>query len=78
MGTVITVCSNVEECCPIFPFSTERLYWPFEAPAAFVGTPDETRAKFRAVCDLISDRLQTWLNKQGLSPRPLPVVPAVP
>ena len=26
MGTVITVCSNAEDRCPIFPFSTLRLY----------------------------------------------------
>ena len=72
MGTVITVCSNAEERCPIFPFSTERLYWPFEDPAAFVGPADETRAKFREVRDLISARLHLWLNEQGVSPHPLP------
>ena len=75
MGTVITVCSNAEERCPIFPFSTERLYWPFEDPAAFVGTADETLAKFREARDLISARLQLWLNEQGISPHPLPTVP---
>jgi arsenate reductase len=58
MGTVITVCSNAEARCPIFPFSTQRLYWPFEDPAAFVGTDMETLAKFREVRDQISDRLQ--------------------
>ena len=26
MGTVITMCSNAEDRCPIFPFSTLRLY----------------------------------------------------
>ena len=75
MGTVITVCSNAEERCPIFPFSTQRLYWPHEDPAAFVGTADETLAKFREVRDQISARLQAWLNEQGISPRPLPTVP---
>ncbi len=71
MGTVITVCSNAEERCPIFPFSTQRLYWPFEDPAAFVGTESEALAKFREVRDLISERLQLWLNEQGITPRPL-------
>jgi arsenate reductase len=74
MGTVITVCSNAEERCPIFPFSTQRLYWPHEDPAAFVGPADETLAKFRDVRDQISERLQLWLNEQGISPRPLPTV----
>ncbi len=69
MGVVITVCSNAEERCPIFPFTTQRLYWPFEDPAAFVGTPAETLAKFREVRDQISGRLQAWLREQGIPPR---------
>jgi arsenate reductase len=77
MGTVITVCSNAEERCPIFPFSTERLYWPFEDPAAFVGPADETLAKFREVRNLISEHLQVWLSEQDIGPRPLPTVPTI-
>ena len=73
MGTVITVCSNAEERCPIFPFSTQRLYWPFEDPAAFVGTEQETLHKFRDIRDQISERLQVWLKEQGIQPQPLPV-----
>lgn len=72
MGIVITVCSNAEMRCPIFPFSTQRLYWPFEDPAAFVSTEAETLAKFREVRDQISTRLQMWLNEQGIIPLPLP------
>lgn len=74
MGTVITVCGNAEERCPIFPFSTQRLYWPFEDPAAFVGTDAETLAKFREVRDLISARIQAWLKEEGITPRPLSAV----
>ena len=71
MSIVITVCSNAEERCPIFPFSTQRLHWPFEDPAAFIGSEAETLAKFREVRDQISDRLQAWLREQGIMPRPL-------
>ena len=71
MSIVITVCSNAEERCPIFPFTTQRLHWPFEDPAAFVGSEVETLAKFREVRDQISDRLQAWLREQGIMPRPL-------
>lgn len=63
MGYVITVCSNAEERCPIFPFGTQRLHWPFEDPAAFQGTDDEKAAKFREVRDLIDQRLRTWLQE---------------
>ena len=73
MGTVITVCSNTEERCPIFPFSTQRLRWPFEAPAAFISTEQETLRKFRDIRDQISERLQAWLREQGVQPRLLPV-----
>jgi arsenate reductase (thioredoxin) len=51
IGTVITVCSNAEERCPIFPFTTQRLHWPFEDPAAFVGTDADTLTKFCEVRD---------------------------
>jgi arsenate reductase (thioredoxin) len=73
MSFVITVCSNAEARCPIFPFSTQRLAWPYEDPAACVGTEAETLAKFREVRDQISERLQAWLKDQGLQPRPLPI-----
>jgi arsenate reductase len=78
MGTVITVCSNAEARCPIFPFSTQRLYWPFEDPAAFVGTPEETLQKFRDIRDQISERLQAWLKEQNIIPRPLPTTQTAP
>jgi arsenate reductase (thioredoxin) len=63
MGYVITVCSNAEERCPIFPFGTQRLHWPFEDPAAFEGLDNEKLAKFREVRDLIDKRIRGWLDE---------------
>jgi arsenate reductase len=77
MGIVITVCSNAEERCPIFPFTTQRIHWPFEDPAAFVGSEAETLAKFCEVRDQISARLQLWLNEQGITPQPLPAAQSI-
>ena len=77
IGYVITVCSNAEERCPIFPFSTQRLHWPFEDPAAFEGTDDEKLAKFREVRDLIDQRIRAWLREQGIQPAALPAYAAV-
>ncbi len=73
VGYAITVCSNAEERCPIFPFSTQRLHWPFEDPAAFEGSDDEKLAKFREVRDLIDERIRAWLAEQKiqLAARPL-------
>ena len=65
-GVVITVCDNAEKNCPIFPFTTTRLHWPFEDPARFEG-PDEAKlAKFRDARDLIDARIRAWLAEQGI------------
>jgi len=32
---LITVCSNAEEKCPLFPGMGLRMHWPFEDPASF-------------------------------------------
>lgn len=58
---LIIVCSGAEESCPrIFPGLSERLYWPFDDPAAFVGT--ETLDEFRRVRDEIRSRVVEWLD----------------
>jgi arsenate reductase len=62
---LITVCDGAAKACPaIWPGIHERLPWPFEDPAAFKGTPEETLAKFRQVRDQIKARVQDWLADQ--------------
>jgi arsenate reductase len=39
----------------------QRLYWPFEDPAAFVGSEDDKLAKFREVRDQIDQHIKAWL-----------------
>jgi arsenate reductase len=61
-GYMITVCANAEERCPaVFPGMGQRLHWPFEDPAAFEGSEEETLAKFREVRDQIKQRIKDWL-----------------
>jgi arsenate reductase len=60
-GYLITVCSQAEDRCPIFPGMGVRLHWPFEDPAAFQGTDEEKLAKFREICDLIDTKIRSWL-----------------
>jgi arsenate reductase len=61
---LIIVCSGADESCPrIFPGLSERLYWPFDDPAAFAGTPEDTLAEFRRVRDEIKDRIVQWLKE---------------
>ena len=65
---VITVCSNAEANCPIFPGYTIRMHWPFDDPAAATGSDDEKMAQFRVARDRIAARIQDWLVELGISP----------
>jgi arsenate reductase len=60
-GYIITVCSNAEERCPLFPGVAIRLHWPFQDPAAAWGNEDERLAVFREVRDQIEERIVAWL-----------------
>ena len=62
---LITVCSNAEERCPIFPGAGQRLHWPFEDPAAFEGGDNKKLAFFRAIRDQIQAKIQHWLSTQN-------------
>jgi len=63
-STMITVCSNAEERCPIFPGMGIRLHWPFEDPAAFEGSDEEKIAKFREIRNQIEAKIVEWLQTQ--------------
>jgi arsenate reductase len=61
---LVIVCDGANEKCPrIFPGMMNRMFWPFDDPAAFVGSPEETRDKFRAVRDEIEARIKQWLKE---------------
>lgn len=51
--TVITVCTDAELACPIFPGQVRRYNWPFEDPAKARGSESEVVAVFRRVRDEI-------------------------
>ena len=52
--TVITVCADADEACPIFPGMVARYHWGFEDPAKAQGTDDEVLEVFRKIRDEIS------------------------
>jgi arsenate reductase len=60
-GHIITVCSNAEARCPIFPGIAYRLHWPFDDPAAVEGGDEAKLAAFRRVRDQIEARILAWL-----------------
>lgn len=58
---LITVCSNAEERCPMFPGMGTRIHWPFEDPAAFEGNNEEKTQKFREIRDQIEAKIKSWI-----------------
>lgn len=51
--TVITVCGNADQACPMFPGQVNRHHFPFDDPAHAEGTEEEQMAVFRRVRDEI-------------------------
>jgi arsenate reductase len=51
--TVITVCGNADQVCPIFPGQVNRHHWGFDDPAHATGTDEEKMQVFRRVRDEI-------------------------
>jgi arsenate reductase (thioredoxin) len=66
-GFIITVCSDADKRCPIFPGVSQRLYWPFDDPPQTEEESPETLTEFRKVRDEIHARFKEVAEK-GFSP----------
>ena len=51
--TVITVCGNADQACPMFPGQVNRHHWAFVDPAHAKGSEEEILNVFRQVRDEI-------------------------
>ena len=61
---LIIVCDGANETCPrIWLGVLNRLYWPFDDPAAFAGSPEATLNEFRRIRDEIKTRIMDWLRE---------------
>ena len=58
--TVISVCGNADQACPIFPGQAEKHHWPFDDPAKATGSEEEIRAVFRRVRDEIRVKFEAY------------------
>lgn len=58
---VITVCDNARQACPAFPGARRRIHWSIPDPAAAAGTRVEIERQFRAVRDLLRDKIKEEL-----------------
>lgn len=52
--TVITVCGNADQACPMFPGQLNRHHWGFDDPAHATGSEEEQMQVFRRVRDQIA------------------------
>ncbi len=60
--TVITVCGNADQACPVFPGQLNRHHWPFEDPAHATGNEEEQMAVFRRVRDEIRKVFEAYAD----------------
>ena len=56
--TVITVCDNAHEACPVWP-GAQTIHHSFTDPAAVEGSDEERLAVFRRV----RDEIEAWLRE---------------
>ena len=71
--TVITVCGNADQACPVFPGQVNRHHWGFDDPAKAEGKDAEKLAMFRRVRDEIRGVFEAYGagRKEGfLQPSP--------
>ena len=60
--TVITVCGNADQACPVFPGQVNRHHWPFDDPAHATGTEEEQMEVFRRVRDEIKKVFEAYAD----------------
>lgn len=53
ISSVITVCGNADQACPVFPGQVNRYHWGFVDPAKVEGSDAEILEAFRSIRDEI-------------------------
>ncbi len=62
---VIAVCDEASaERCPVFPGAAKKIHWSFEDPAHAQGTPEEKRAKVRAIREQIREKVEAFVSQR--------------
>ena len=60
IDTVITVCDNANEACPIFPGKVNRYHWGFEDPPHAQREGEEAIDAFRRIRDQIQQVFEAY------------------
>jgi arsenate reductase (thioredoxin) len=63
LDMIVTVCDGTAgEVCPLWPGKPITAHWGVEDPAAFQGTEDAQREKFREVALILRQRIDHFLS----------------
>jgi arsenate reductase len=63
LDLIVTVCDAAAgEACPLWPGKPITVHWGVEDPAAFQGTEDAQRQKFREVALILRRRIEQFLR----------------
>lgn len=64
ISTVVTLCGDAAERCPVFPGKVKRIHWELEDPAKAQGRQEEIIKIFRKVRDKIKSYMENekWFN----------------
>jgi arsenate reductase len=62
VDTVITVCGNADQACPMFPGQLNRFHWGFDDPAHATGTEEQVLHEFRRVRDQIRQVFEAYAS----------------
>jgi arsenate reductase (thioredoxin) len=63
--SVVTVCDQAKESCPVFPGAARQLHWSFEDPSRAQGSEEERLEVFRRVRDEIMVRIRQFVSEQA-------------
>ena len=69
--TVITVCGNADQACPVFPGQVHRLHMPFDDPAKATGSEEQILGEFRRVRDEIQRAFLDYANSRRTTLTPV-------
>ncbi len=62
IDTVITVCDDANEACPIFPGNVNRYHWGFEDPPKATRKGESERDAFRRIRDEIRKVFEAYAS----------------
>ena len=62
IGTVITVCANADQDCPLFPGKVNRYHWGFEDPPKAVHPGESELDAFRRIRDEIRKVFEAYAS----------------